>query len=444
MVLLAFLILQGMRGPALAQGSDAIASFITPFPDNDTYRVYVFGDSLAEGITGGLADAFKDDSKVEVVRKARARTGFTRLDQHDWIAGAKEIASKEKFHIAVVLLGSSDRQPIRTDKRPVLVGTDEWKLEYGRRVDQFLKTIRKPMLAIYWVGLPVVKDPKASDEMQFINSVFREKVFLNGGRFIDTWNGFTDENGRYQQDGPDLSGKIRRLREADGIHFTKDGYRKLAHFVEREMRRDLAIARAERNVPLAGGEAEQRRVNPQRAVQAAVAEPQAQARARQSPATAQAQQAASTAAAQQARRAADADLAGLEQKADHGRIAVTLAGQGGGRPETLTIDILRPTIPAQVIAHVSRRGAAAESGRPQRAAQMGESVTSEIAGGLTLMSSVTTVNEVSLAGRRGAVQMIQSPHYKVLVKGERIEPKPGRADDFRWPRPDAVATGPRG
>jgi hypothetical protein len=31
----------------------------------------------------------------------------------------------------------------------------------------------------------------------------------------------------------------------------------------------------------------------------------------------------------------------------------------------------------------------------------------------------------------------QTPYYQVLVKGERAVPKPGRADDFSWPRADA-------
>jgi hypothetical protein len=39
--------------------------------------------------------------------------------------------------------------------------------------------------------------------------------------------------------GPDVEGQNRRLRTADGVHFTKFGARKLAHYVERELRRGL-------------------------------------------------------------------------------------------------------------------------------------------------------------------------------------------------------------
>ena len=37
--------------------------------------------------------------------------------------------------------------------------------------------------------------------------------------------------------GPDFEGQTRRLRTSDGVHFTKAGARKLAHYLEREIRR---------------------------------------------------------------------------------------------------------------------------------------------------------------------------------------------------------------
>ena len=39
--------------------------------------------------------------------------------------------------------------------------------------------------------------------------------------------------------GPDFEGQMRILRSGDGVHFTKFGARKLAHYVERELRRVL-------------------------------------------------------------------------------------------------------------------------------------------------------------------------------------------------------------
>ena len=54
------------------------------------------------------------------------------------------------------------------------------------------------------------------------------------------WDGFVDEAGKYTTYGPDYEGQMRRLRSGDGVYFTKSGARKLAHYVEREMRRYMS------------------------------------------------------------------------------------------------------------------------------------------------------------------------------------------------------------
>ena len=39
-------------------------------------------------------------------------------------------------------------------------------------------------------------------------------------------------------------------------------------------------------------------------------------------------------------------------------------------------------------------------------------------------------------GGRGRLSPSQSPYFKVWAKGERLTPRPGRADDIQWPRPE--------
>jgi hypothetical protein len=49
-----------------------------------------------------------------------------------------------------------------------------------------------------------------------------------------------DEAGKYSNFGPDFEGQMRRLRSNDGVYFSKYGSRKLAHYVERELRRYMS------------------------------------------------------------------------------------------------------------------------------------------------------------------------------------------------------------
>ena len=61
--------------------------------------------------------------------------------------------------------------------------------------------------------------------------------------YVDIWDGFVDDGGNYNNYGPDFEGQTRRLRTGDGVHFTRAGARKLAHYVEREIRR-VMLARS--------------------------------------------------------------------------------------------------------------------------------------------------------------------------------------------------------
>src|SRR4029078_6238434 len=94
-----------------------------------------------------------------------------------------------------------------------------------------------------------------------MNDIARERAYLNGIKFIDIQAHFADEGGNYTPYGPDITGKQRLLRGADAARFTPAGNRKLALFVEQEIKRDLNQAKNERAIPLAGNEAEQKRVN---------------------------------------------------------------------------------------------------------------------------------------------------------------------------------------
>jgi hypothetical protein len=65
---------------------------------------------------------------------------------------------------------------------------------------------------------------------------------------------------------------------------------------------------------------------------------------------------------------------------------------------------------------------------------MGEVLVDQIPGGLTVMSTVAPGS-----GARRGLSPVQTPYFRLLFKGERLTPRPGRADDFSWPRPQATA-----
>lgn len=393
-------------GPLRAQAIDNLTtSFITPFPEGEKYRIYVFGDSFADGVWAGLVPALTQGALAEVTNRGEEIHGLARNDGKTWDAIVNAIPQAEPFQVAVVIFGVNDRINMRVDKKIVAFGTPAWTDEYARRVDLFLKALKRRGVAIYWLGLPIMRGNNASADAEMMNSLFREKVLLSGGRFIDSWSLFADAAGNYAPYGPDMSGKVQQLRLDNGVHMTLRGYAKLAHAVEKEIRRDLAVARAERDVPLAGDEVEQQTIIKETVV------------------TSTADGAGTQAAEQTTQVSAAPALPDLA--AENSSILLPAATTGEGT-SPIKIDIVRPSIPGAVLAHI--RGS-----RQSRVTDQGQTVPADLQGGLTAMSSIANGSQSNVGGKN-TVPLTRSPYYKVLVKGDPLTPKPGRADDFTWPR----------
>ncbi len=231
----------------------------------------------------------------------------------DWAAAAKTILSTEKPDVIVVMLGLNDRVPMRepaTDKPDAKGGDkksdkkdahkpgeaggaakgeekspapelpqddaaengeapqvaaperggrsanglvefrdDRWTELYNKKIDEMIAVLKSKGVPVIWVGLPAVRGAKATSDALFLDSLYREAAAKAGITYVDVWDGFVDEAGRFLQQGPDFEGQIRRLRSYDGVYFTKAGARKLAHYVEREITRLLASRSAPINLP---------------------------------------------------------------------------------------------------------------------------------------------------------------------------------------------------
>lgn len=201
-----------------------------------TEYVLVLGDTIAEQLAQGLADEFVSDRpEVAIVKKTRINSGFVRTDVFDWSTQASALLAKEKATAIVVLLGVNDRQPLRDETGPQEFRSDKWRELYGKRVEDFLIKLKDKNVPIFVVGLASMRYPKMSLDAVYLNEILAERTRKVGAYYVDVWDGFVAENGDFMATGPALDGQTRRLRASDGVHFTKAGQRKLAHYVEREL-----------------------------------------------------------------------------------------------------------------------------------------------------------------------------------------------------------------
>src|SRR5262245_45120406 len=267
--------------------------------EDATIKVVVMGDANADWLAFGLEDAFSEKPEIGIVRKHRTDSGLIRYDQHrdsEWPQVAREIITAEKPKFVVMMIGNNDRQTIREkapppapanappiqpppavpapppdlERQPVEqqhprmtpeqtrqtaygpweFQSEKWERAYIKRIDATIAALKSAGVPVIWVGLPSQRGTNASADSAYLNELYRSQAEKAGIVYVDIWDGFVDEEGKYSPQGPDYLGQTRRLRTNDGVYFTKFGARKLALYVEREIERSLSSQRVPVALPV--------------------------------------------------------------------------------------------------------------------------------------------------------------------------------------------------
>lgn len=222
---------------------------MAPVPDEPErtgpLQVHVFGDSLGDGIWAGLYRRLPKAEGYEVTKHSRVSTGLVRKDYYDWSKAVRQITANSRVDVAVVMIGTNDRQTIIEGGQRHALRSAEWERIYKARIDDMIRVLKDEGAEIYWVELPAMRSRSFGGDMQYFNSLYRERAAAHGINFIPTWQRTLDENGAYSAYGTDDGGRTRLMRTNDGIHFTMRGYIKLASFVTDVMEGEAAAAPAQ-------------------------------------------------------------------------------------------------------------------------------------------------------------------------------------------------------
>jgi uncharacterized protein len=275
-------------------------------------EVMVMGDAMADWLASGLEEAFAERPELGVVRKGKHLSGLIRYQAPargepviDWAAAAKGMLANENPAAIVIMLGLNDRVAIRetaerTDTKnapaknvkggnaskggapgtevkpddaelpaddedtPSIIAnernnrsangsnefrSDRWVELYIKKIDDMITVAKSKGVPVLWVGLPAVRGQRAMSDTLFLDTLYRDAAGRAGITYVDVWDGFVDDAGRFLPRGPDFEGQPRTLRSADGVYFTKPGARKLAHYVDREIQRLLSTRSVSLSLP---------------------------------------------------------------------------------------------------------------------------------------------------------------------------------------------------
>jgi uncharacterized protein len=228
--------------PRIAETPPPASAVVEKSPD--AKKVLVVGDFVAGSLGDGLKVAFETTPGIAIETRASGSSGLVRDDYFDWPKILPDYIAELKPAAIVISIGANDRQLMRIGDINEKFRTDRWTEEYRRRVNTLATLARKDKLPVFWVGMPPFQSSAMTADMVTFNGIYREEAEKAGGQFIDIWDGFVDENGKFVLTGSDINGQQVRLRGSDGINLTKAGKRKLAFYVEKDVRKLLGDAAA--------------------------------------------------------------------------------------------------------------------------------------------------------------------------------------------------------
>ena len=117
---------------------------------------------------------------------------------------------------------------------------ERWVELYAKKIEELIGVLKSKACRCCGSACLRSAAKKRTSDLLFLDALYRDGAGKAGITYVDVWDGFVDEAGRFMQKGPDFEGQLRQLRADDGVFFTKAGARKLAHYVEREVTRLLA------------------------------------------------------------------------------------------------------------------------------------------------------------------------------------------------------------
>ncbi|MEZ5841886.1 MAG: GDSL-type esterase/lipase family protein [Hyphomicrobiales bacterium] len=191
----------------------------------------------------GLEEAFGDTPAIRIVVHTQETAGLASGDIAALTRDIAETAEKEKMDFAVLMIGANDQRKIKAGDTTFEFRGEGWEDAYKTRIAAVTQALRATGKQTYVVGMPPVADADMNGAFAYFNELFREATFAASARFVDIWTVFLDADGQFTRNGPDIEGNDKQLRWRDGIRFTHAGRRKLAHYVEREIRRDAGLVR---------------------------------------------------------------------------------------------------------------------------------------------------------------------------------------------------------
>ncbi|MGE0424372.1 MAG: hypothetical protein AB7O88_19075 [Reyranellaceae bacterium] len=207
-------------------------------PPPEKVTIAVVGDSLGDGMWGGLYRLKVRDKRYTFFRGAKNSVGFTGSDLTDMIDRALAAGPVDAV---VMMIGANDRRSFFVGNQSrALFRSKVWKELYAGRVGFFMDKLQQHKLPTVWILLPIMRSDEASADARLINEIVTEAAKTRPYvKLLPTWQITADEKGAYASHFKDLKGVTRLMRANDGVHFAEPAYELIGDSVLKLLRENV-------------------------------------------------------------------------------------------------------------------------------------------------------------------------------------------------------------
>jgi hypothetical protein len=236
-----------LASPAMAQGRQTLLS-----ENNRGTQILVIGDShsngLAIGLTWVLAWGVTVDARG-IVNTGLARAEAQMANFGNWFTRLEELlrAAPNRYAAAVISLGSVDNQRLTfTDGRePLAFGSQEFAEAYAERMARLVAMLRAARIAPLWVGLPSAGSPQIDQAYAWIDALQVQAARRANIPYLHL-RPLTLHDGRYDEKWFNGRSHPTSLRAPDALHFTQNGYFRIAEVMVPQIEAQLGGRRLPR------------------------------------------------------------------------------------------------------------------------------------------------------------------------------------------------------
>ena len=199
----------------------------TPIRLGEGDRVLLIGDSMMQSLAPHIQRELLARHHIKSINRGKPSSGLRFPGYYNWPENlAAQLEENPDVRLIIVLLGANDPQDTPNPANPkhyMHFGTPEWEAYYRGEIRKILQTAAARGAQTLWIGPPLMKAPKYSKKITYLDQLIAEEVENAQQHYQNTNRLFAKADGSYTAFLPDERGKLVAVRKGDGIHFTGSG-----------------------------------------------------------------------------------------------------------------------------------------------------------------------------------------------------------------------------